>query len=145
MGSILDVSASPLSPHRRAKSLDRRSTESSMTVRHQGRVLCLGGGCKRPFPGRSSENWAVCCFPHNQDVGYRIHADLEQVSVRVIGAQLERAALLTCFHLLFKTALQGVLFLHIQQQLGNQPFWLLFFPGYPISSVLCSMCWTLML
>ncbi|XP_078237414.1 myosin phosphatase Rho-interacting protein isoform X8 [Pogona vitticeps] len=30
-GSILDVSASPLSPHRRAKSLDRRSTESSMT------------------------------------------------------------------------------------------------------------------
>uniref|UniRef100_A0A8C2Y5H3 Myosin phosphatase Rho-interacting protein n=1 Tax=Coturnix japonica TaxID=93934 RepID=A0A8C2Y5H3_COTJA len=31
MGSILDVSASPLSPHRRAKSLDRRSTESSMT------------------------------------------------------------------------------------------------------------------
>ncbi|XP_021267198.1 myosin phosphatase Rho-interacting protein isoform X5 [Numida meleagris] len=32
MGSILDVSASPLSPHRRAKSLDRRSTESSMTA-----------------------------------------------------------------------------------------------------------------
>nr|XP_021405522.1 myosin phosphatase Rho-interacting protein isoform X4 [Lonchura striata domestica] len=31
VGSILDVSASPLSPHRRAKSLDRRSTESSMT------------------------------------------------------------------------------------------------------------------
>ncbi|XP_015745599.1 myosin phosphatase Rho-interacting protein isoform X8 [Python bivittatus] len=30
-GSILDVSTSPLSPHRRAKSLDRRSTESSMT------------------------------------------------------------------------------------------------------------------
>ncbi|XP_044517587.1 myosin phosphatase Rho-interacting protein isoform X2 [Gracilinanus agilis] len=30
-GSIPDVSASPLSPHRRAKSLDRRSTESSMT------------------------------------------------------------------------------------------------------------------
>ncbi|XP_042294426.1 myosin phosphatase Rho-interacting protein isoform X5 [Sceloporus undulatus] len=29
--SILDMSASPLSPHRRAKSLDRRSTESSMT------------------------------------------------------------------------------------------------------------------
>ncbi|XP_028561478.2 myosin phosphatase Rho-interacting protein isoform X9 [Podarcis muralis] len=28
---ILDVSTSPLSPHRRAKSLDRRSTESSMT------------------------------------------------------------------------------------------------------------------
>uniref|UniRef100_A0A7N4V554 Myosin phosphatase Rho interacting protein n=1 Tax=Sarcophilus harrisii TaxID=9305 RepID=A0A7N4V554_SARHA len=32
VGSIPDVSASPLSPHRRAKSLDRRSTESSMTV-----------------------------------------------------------------------------------------------------------------
>ncbi|XP_028941275.1 myosin phosphatase Rho-interacting protein [Antrostomus carolinensis] len=32
VGSILDVSASPLSPHRRAKSLDRRSTESSMTT-----------------------------------------------------------------------------------------------------------------
>ncbi|XP_068944016.1 myosin phosphatase Rho-interacting protein isoform X5 [Petaurus breviceps papuanus] len=31
VGSIPDVSASPLSPHRRAKSLDRRSTESSMT------------------------------------------------------------------------------------------------------------------
>nr|XP_009683572.1 PREDICTED: myosin phosphatase Rho-interacting protein isoform X3 [Struthio camelus australis] len=31
VGSILDASASPLSPHRRAKSLDRRSTESSMT------------------------------------------------------------------------------------------------------------------
>ncbi|XP_037241666.1 myosin phosphatase Rho-interacting protein isoform X5 [Falco rusticolus] len=31
VGAILDVSASPLSPHRRAKSLDRRSTESSMT------------------------------------------------------------------------------------------------------------------
>ncbi|XP_075292792.1 myosin phosphatase Rho-interacting protein isoform X6 [Opisthocomus hoazin] len=31
VGSVLDVSASPLSPHRRAKSLDRRSTESSMT------------------------------------------------------------------------------------------------------------------
>ncbi|XP_037766220.1 myosin phosphatase Rho-interacting protein isoform X5 [Chelonia mydas] len=31
VGSILEVSASPLSPHRRAKSLDRRSTESSMT------------------------------------------------------------------------------------------------------------------
>ncbi|XP_074775024.1 myosin phosphatase Rho-interacting protein isoform X2 [Athene noctua] len=31
VSSILDVSASPLSPHRRAKSLDRRSTESSMT------------------------------------------------------------------------------------------------------------------
>uniref|UniRef100_A0A8D0GDV4 Myosin phosphatase Rho interacting protein n=1 Tax=Sphenodon punctatus TaxID=8508 RepID=A0A8D0GDV4_SPHPU len=31
-GSILEVSSSPLSPHRRAKSLDRRSTESSMTV-----------------------------------------------------------------------------------------------------------------
>ncbi|XP_072453161.1 myosin phosphatase Rho-interacting protein isoform X7 [Notamacropus eugenii] len=31
IGSIPDVSASPLSPHRRAKSLDRRSTESSMT------------------------------------------------------------------------------------------------------------------
>ncbi|KAM6114008.1 myosin phosphatase Rho-interacting protein isoform 2-T2 [Pterocles gutturalis] len=31
VGSILDVSTSPLSPHRRAKSLDRRSTESSMT------------------------------------------------------------------------------------------------------------------
>ncbi|XP_015673299.1 myosin phosphatase Rho-interacting protein isoform X2 [Protobothrops mucrosquamatus] len=30
-GTIMDVSASPLSPHRRAKSLDRRSTESSMT------------------------------------------------------------------------------------------------------------------
>ncbi|XP_063170956.1 myosin phosphatase Rho-interacting protein isoform X2 [Candoia aspera] len=30
-GSIPDVSTSPLSPHRRAKSLDRRSTESSMT------------------------------------------------------------------------------------------------------------------
>ncbi|XP_033023983.1 myosin phosphatase Rho-interacting protein isoform X6 [Lacerta agilis] len=30
-GPILDVSTSPLSPHRRAKSLDRRSTESSMT------------------------------------------------------------------------------------------------------------------
>ncbi|XP_066496822.1 myosin phosphatase Rho-interacting protein isoform X3 [Tiliqua scincoides] len=30
-GSILDMSTSPLSPHRRAKSLDRRSTESSMT------------------------------------------------------------------------------------------------------------------
>ncbi|KAJ6655998.1 hypothetical protein lerEdw1_004583 [Lerista edwardsae] len=30
-GTILDVSTSPLSPHRRAKSLDRRSTESSMT------------------------------------------------------------------------------------------------------------------
>ncbi|KAG8433368.1 hypothetical protein GDO86_017592, partial [Hymenochirus boettgeri] len=30
-GSISDVSASPLSPYRRAKSLDRRSTESSMT------------------------------------------------------------------------------------------------------------------
>ncbi|XP_048351055.1 myosin phosphatase Rho-interacting protein [Sphaerodactylus townsendi] len=30
-GSVLDMSASPLSPHRRAKSLDRRSTESSMT------------------------------------------------------------------------------------------------------------------
>ncbi|XP_062820228.1 myosin phosphatase Rho-interacting protein isoform X7 [Anolis carolinensis] len=29
--SILDMTASPLSPHRRAKSLDRRSTESSMT------------------------------------------------------------------------------------------------------------------
>ncbi|XP_044289134.1 myosin phosphatase Rho-interacting protein isoform X3 [Varanus komodoensis] len=29
--SILDMSTSPLSPHRRAKSLDRRSTESSMT------------------------------------------------------------------------------------------------------------------
>uniref|UniRef100_A0A8C3V0Z1 Myosin phosphatase Rho interacting protein n=1 Tax=Catharus ustulatus TaxID=91951 RepID=A0A8C3V0Z1_CATUS len=40
VGSILDVSASPLSPHRRAKSLDRRSTESSMT---------------RPF----HKNWAV--------------------------------------------------------------------------------------
>ncbi|XP_039346308.1 myosin phosphatase Rho-interacting protein isoform X5 [Mauremys reevesii] len=31
VGAILEVSASPLSPHRRAKSLDRRSTESSMT------------------------------------------------------------------------------------------------------------------
>ncbi|XP_019397510.1 PREDICTED: myosin phosphatase Rho-interacting protein isoform X2 [Crocodylus porosus] len=31
VGSIPEVSASPLSPHRRAKSLDRRSTESSMT------------------------------------------------------------------------------------------------------------------
>uniref|UniRef100_A0A8C8S9A7 Myosin phosphatase Rho-interacting protein n=1 Tax=Pelusios castaneus TaxID=367368 RepID=A0A8C8S9A7_9SAUR len=31
VGSILEVSSSPLSPHRRAKSLDRRSTESSMT------------------------------------------------------------------------------------------------------------------
>ncbi|XP_074866879.1 myosin phosphatase Rho-interacting protein isoform X7 [Carettochelys insculpta] len=31
VGSVLEVSASPLSPHRRAKSLDRRSTESSMT------------------------------------------------------------------------------------------------------------------
>ncbi|XP_038619744.1 myosin phosphatase Rho-interacting protein isoform X8 [Tachyglossus aculeatus] len=30
-GSAPEVSASPLSPHRRAKSLDRRSTESSMT------------------------------------------------------------------------------------------------------------------
>ncbi|XP_067317887.1 putative leucine-rich repeat-containing protein DDB_G0290503 isoform X3 [Anolis sagrei] len=30
--SILDMTASPLSPHRRAKSLDRRSTESSMTI-----------------------------------------------------------------------------------------------------------------
>lgn len=55
MGSILDVSASPLSPHRRAKSLDRRSTESSMTVSHQGHVPCLGGGRERPFPAGPME------------------------------------------------------------------------------------------
>ncbi|KFW68608.1 Myosin phosphatase Rho-interacting protein [Pygoscelis adeliae] len=39
VGSILDVSASPLSPHRRAKSLDRRSTESSMTWKKHWFVL----------------------------------------------------------------------------------------------------------
>uniref|UniRef100_A0A8C3T0H4 Myosin phosphatase Rho-interacting protein n=1 Tax=Chelydra serpentina TaxID=8475 RepID=A0A8C3T0H4_CHESE len=39
VGSILEVSASPLSPHRRAKSLDRRSTESSMTWKKHWFVL----------------------------------------------------------------------------------------------------------
>nr|XP_009939730.1 PREDICTED: LOW QUALITY PROTEIN: myosin phosphatase Rho-interacting protein [Opisthocomus hoazin] len=39
VGSVLDVSASPLSPHRRAKSLDRRSTESSMTWKKHWFVL----------------------------------------------------------------------------------------------------------
>lgn len=37
-----DASASPLSPHRRAKSLDRRSTESSLTV---------SPGARAPRPG----------------------------------------------------------------------------------------------
>lgn len=77
MGSILDVSASPLSPHRRAKSLDRRSTESSMTVSQQGGVPCLGEGHERPFPAGATETGLLLLL--SSQPAHGVHSDLEQV------------------------------------------------------------------
>ncbi|KAH0632022.1 hypothetical protein JD844_020040 [Phrynosoma platyrhinos] len=56
--SILDMSTSPLSPHRRAKSLDRRSTESSMTASLL-LVPYLSGNRAASFVGNFASSFGV--------------------------------------------------------------------------------------
>lgn len=153
MGSILDVSASPLSPHRRAKSLDRRSTESSMTVSHQGGVPCLGRGHERPFP-RGPTKTGLLLLSSSQHMGFGVHSDLEQVQGTesgVTNAESLRSSAGEGPHFLpvaeIKTqeTCEEHFSLKYSSNLGSRPYSGYFPLEYPISLMLCVMCQTLRL
>jgi hypothetical protein len=89
--ALSDASASPLSPHRRAKSLDRRSTESSMTVSPGHAPSSLEICCCCCF----CPLWATVCLCPCVHTGRSLCTALVSVSAQPAGLQSIRSR--SCF------------------------------------------------
>uniref|UniRef100_A0A7N4NY51 Myosin phosphatase Rho interacting protein n=1 Tax=Sarcophilus harrisii TaxID=9305 RepID=A0A7N4NY51_SARHA len=101
--SLANVSASPLSPHRRAKSLDRRSTESSMTVSPVCPGLLPSTGPGNDYDAFFSFQAAdldgeidlsTCCnvteYPVQRNYGFQIHTKEGEFTLSAMTSGIRR-------------------------------------------------------